>query len=77
MVLSTHKEYRNVHGISVVAGLVPATSPWYGIVPTHQRDQHVTQYSLSRLVSRLISRLVAGTRPATTLSPVAHNSMRS
>ena len=25
-------------GDSVVAGLVPATSPWYGIFPTHQRD---------------------------------------
>ena len=25
-------------GSSVVAGLVPATNPWYGIFPTHQRD---------------------------------------
>ena len=25
-------------GDSVVAGLVPATNPWYGIFPTHQRD---------------------------------------
>ena len=25
-------------GSSVVAGLVPATIPWYGIFPTHQRD---------------------------------------
>jgi len=25
-------------GGSVVAGLVPATNPWYGIFPTHQRD---------------------------------------
>ena len=25
-------------GSSVVAGLVPATNPWYGIIPAHQRD---------------------------------------